>query len=188
MTRSNSQDAEREAVRIAAHLMVAAARTAPKGRGVDSIQTLILEGEDLPALAESMVRKMGKKANPLPGLARDADNVRSAAAVVLIGVTGEPKKPENPLNCGACGHHSCAEFLKAGKEEGEDFRGPVCIFQAMDLGIALGSAAKVAGELNIDNRMMYSIGAAAREMGLLDCDVIIGFPLSVSGKNPYFDR
>ncbi len=52
----------------------------------------------------------------------------------------------------------------------------------------MGSAAKMASELNIDNRMMYSIGVAAKEMGLLDSDIIIGIPLAVKGKSPYFDR
>jgi len=58
----------------------------------------------------------------------------------------------------------------------------------MDLGIALASAAKMAIELNIDNRMMYSIGVAAKAMNLLDSDVIVGIPLAVMGKSPYFDR
>ena len=58
----------------------------------------------------------------------------------------------------------------------------------MDLGIALGSAVKTAADLNIDNRMMYTIGSAAKALGLLDADVIIGIPLSVSGKNIFFDR
>ncbi len=40
----------------------------------------------------------------------------------------------------------------------------------------------------IDNRMMYTVGAAAKSLGLLDSDIIIGIPLSVTGKNPYFDR
>lgn len=68
----------------------------------------------------------------------------------------------------------------------KDFTGPICIFQALDLGIALASAVKIASELNIDNRMMYSIGVAAKEMQLLDADVIIGIPLSVTGKKPLF--
>jgi uncharacterized ferredoxin-like protein len=42
--------------------------------------------------------------------------------------------------------------------------------------------------LNIDNRIMYTIGAAARKLKLLDADVVLGFPLSVTGKSPYFDR
>lgn len=40
----------------------------------------------------------------------------------------------------------------------------------------------------IDNRVMYSIGAAARVSGLLDVDVTFGIPLSVTGKNIFFDR
>jgi uncharacterized ferredoxin-like protein len=79
-------------------------------------------------------------------------------------------------------------MLASGKREGEDFTGPVCLFQAVDLGIALGSAAKMAAELNIDNRIMYSVGAAAKKLGLLDSDVIIGIPLAAKGKSPYFDR
>jgi len=188
MSRISSREAEKEAVRMAANLAAAAARTAPKTRGVDSIKTLILEGEDLEALASAMEAKVHQKAHSLSGYARDARNVRNAAAVMLIGVTGEPKRAEDPLNCGACGYGTCAAFLATEKREGEDFRGPLCMFQSVDLGIALGSVAKMFSELNIDNRMMYTLGAAARRLGLLDCDVIIGFPLSVSGKNPFFDR
>ena len=58
----------------------------------------------------------------------------------------------------------------------------------IDLGIALGSAVKVASELNVDNRIMYSIGRAAMKMGLLKADEIQGIPLSVKGKNIFFDR
>ncbi len=50
------------------------------------------------------------------------------------------------------------------------------------------TAAKAAGSFSIDNRIMYTIGAAARKLKLLNSDVIIGFPLSVTGKSPYFDR
>ncbi|MFC1957077.1 DUF2148 domain-containing protein, partial [Chloroflexota bacterium] len=56
------------------------------------------------------------------------------------------------------------------------------------LGIALGSAVKLASELNVDNRMMYTIGATAKKLGLLDSDIIIGIPLSATGKSVYFDR
>jgi uncharacterized ferredoxin-like protein len=56
------------------------------------------------------------------------------------------------------------------------------------LGIAVGSAVKVASDLNIDNRVMYSIGSAAMKMELLKADEIQGIPLSVTGKNIFFDR
>ena len=35
---------------------------------------------------------------------------------------------------------------------------------------------------------MYTVGAAARASGMLDADVTFGIPLSVTGKNIFFDR
>ncbi|MHB1131795.1 MAG: ferredoxin domain-containing protein [Chloroflexota bacterium] len=188
MARIDSKEAEFEAVLSAAQLMTAAARTSPKTRGLDSVKMTILTGEDLEPLAQAMEAKQGQKAHPLAFFGRDAKNVRGAAAVLLVGVTGEPKKPQDPINCGACGYRSCAEFLQRERQQGEDFSGPNCVFQAIDLGIAVGVAVKLASELGIDNRIMYTIGAAARTAGIIDADVVLGVPLTVSGKNPFFDR
>jgi uncharacterized ferredoxin-like protein len=189
MARTDGPNAEREAVKAAACLMAAAARTAPKTRGLDSLQTLILDGEDLEILAKAMEAKVHDKPTKVASFARDAKNVRGSVAVLLLGVTGEPKNPQVPLNCGACGSATCQEFILSAKTEGEDFHGPLCVYQAIDLGIALGSAAKLSAELCIDSRIMYSIGAAARKAGYLaDCEVVMGLPLSVTGKSPYFDR
>ena len=57
-----------------------------------------------------------------------------------------------------------------------------------DLGIALGSAAKIASNMNVDNRIMYSIGVAARRLGIGGSNIVHGIPLSASGKNVFFDR
>ena len=179
---------QKDALEMGASMMALSARTAPKTRGVDSVKTMVLTEKDLEQLAAAMEKKVKDKSIELPTFKRDAENVRHSAAVLLIGVSRDPKRIELPLNCGACGYKNCKALLAAGKREGEDFTGPVCIFQAIDLGIALGSAAKLAGELNIDNRMMYTIGAAAKKLNLLDSDIIIGIPLSATGKNPYFDR
>lgn len=62
-----------------AKLMVAAARTAPKARGEDSIKTAIITDNDKDKLA-SVMEEIGKE------YARDAQNVRESGAVVLIGV------------------------------------------------------------------------------------------------------
>lgn len=189
MARIEAREAQQQAVMTAAALMAAGARTAPKTRGLDSLRTLILDGEDLESLAKAMETKHETKRTKVASIGRDAKNVRASAAVLLLGVTGEPKRPESPLDCGACGYSGCQEFIAASKEEGQDFRGPLCVYQVMDLGIALGVAAKMGGELCMDSRIMYSIGAAARQAGYLkECDVVIGLPLSVTGKNPYFDR
>ena len=65
-----------------------------------------------------------------------------------------------------------------------------CIESAIDMGIAIGSAVSTASQLKVDNRVMLSIGLAALNLGLLGKDVkmIYGIPLSISGKNPFFDR
>lgn len=185
----SSSEAEQAALLYAAKLMATSARTAPKGRGVDRIETAIVTGKGKERIIESMEKKAIQKKNFASAFKRDAENLKKSSAVLLVGVKGVvPKKPEDPMNCGACGHATCAEFIKAEKKRGEDYTGPICIFEAIDLGIALGSAVKLANELNIDNRVMYTIGSAAKALQLLNSDVILGIPLSVSGKNIYFDR
>lgn len=169
--------------------MAIAARTAPKARGVDEIVTAIVKGEEKDIVADEMARHYKGKRNPLPFFERDAENLRRSPLLLLLGVRGTtPKRPENPLNCGACGYETCVDFRGSKKSKGEDFTGPICVWHAVDLGIALGSAAKIASELNVDNRMMYSVGAAAKALSLIEADVIVGIPISTTGKNIYFDR
>jgi len=147
----DSVAAEEEALLVVAKLMVAAARTAPKTRGEDSIHTAIVTGEEKDDLAKTM-EELGR--------GRDAGNVRASGAVVLIGV-------------------------ECGKPSGEWW--PFWA-KLIDLGIALGSAAKIAGDMNVDNRVMRSVGVAAMKMGLVKGDDIEGIPISIKGKSIYFDR
>jgi uncharacterized ferredoxin-like protein len=185
----SSSQGEQEAILTATKLIMAAITTSPKGRGVSDLSTALIQGEEKEQLAKAMEEHILHKETPLAFFKRDAQNVRRSAAILLVGLKGTmPKKPESPFNCGICGYDSCAEFIGAEKKKGEDFVGPLCAFQIMDLGIALGVAAKMAAELNIDNRLMYSAGAAAKDLGFLDADVIIGLPLNVSEKNIFFDR
>jgi len=180
--------AEMEGVLAIAKAMAVAARTAPKARGDDAIETLIIYGEELNKLAEAM-KKHGKKTKMSEVFERDAGSVANSQAVLLIGLNDiRPKKPDKPLDCGGCGHINCKGFLKAEKTEGIDFPGPVCLFQSIDLGIALSSACSVAARFHVDNRMMYTIGGPARKLAWMKSQIIIGIPLSCSGKNIYFDR
>jgi len=185
----SSAQAKKEAILTAAGLIMAAITTSPKARGVSSVCSVLIQGEEKERLAKAMEDHAPRKSFNQEIFPRDANIIRSSEAILLIGVKGSmPKKPEKPLNCGACGHSTCAEFIRAGKKQGEDFFGPLCAFQVMDLGIALGVAAKLAAELNIDNRLMYSAGAAAMTLGLLEADMVIALPLSISEKNIFFDR
>jgi len=166
-------------LRTVAELMCIAARTAPKSAGQDFVVTRIIEGEACQELGEAMIRfgeRTGKR-----NFDRDGNNVKNSPVVVLIGIKDARSLG---LNCSACGSETC---IKPNTFEGE-FLGPQCAFRLLDMGIALGSAVKTAGLLNVDNRIMYRAGVVAREMGLIDADYVMGIPLSVTGKNIYFDR
>jgi uncharacterized ferredoxin-like protein len=178
------KNGEREAILEAAKLMLIAARTAPKSGGIDDVLTLIVYGEEKDAIADEMDAIAEQR--KIEGFKRDAKNVRDSEAVILIGVRGNKSYG---LNCGACGYKNCKEFEEAGKKFGEDFVGPTCLLKALDLGIALGSAVKIASMLNVDNRIMYRIGTAALKLNLMpEATTAMGIPVSAKGKNIYFDR
>jgi len=171
----------KDTVRFVGELMEVSARTAPKAAGEDFIEVALLSDSEKVSLGNEMIRIA--KERGIYGFERDGQNVLSSDAVVLIGLL--PHKGIG-LNCGACGHATCKEFNE--KSLSGDFAGPNCVIRALDLGIALGSAAKQAGELNIDNRIMYRIGVAARRLGIGTSNVSHGIPLSATGKNIFFDR
>lgn len=168
---------EREAVLATARRMCAAARTAPKAKGIDHIETLVLTGADKDQVAyelERLSEPLGYKF-----FLRDAGNVRDAQALVLIGV----REGARGLNdgCRHCHFESCADCAE---------KGGVCVYDPMDLGIAIGSAVAVAADDRVDNRVLFSAGRAAMSLGLMGEDVrmVMGIPLSIKGKNPFFDR
>jgi len=173
--------ATKDTVRFVGELMEVSARTAPKAAGEDYIEATLLSESERIALGDEMIR-IGKERG-IYGFERDGQNVLAADAVVLIGLL--PHKGVG-LNCGACGYPTCKEFNE--RSMSGDFKGPNCVIRALDLGIALGSAAKQAGEMNVDNRIMYRIGVAARRLGIGASNVSHGIPLSASGKNIFFDR
>lgn len=166
-----------------ARLMLLAARTAPKGRGDDDIETMILTGKEKDAVAKEM-HNIAQK--PDDNWVRDAKNVEQCSALVLIGLKG-PKALDT--QCGACGYDNCGQMLKEGRKEGRFFAGPTCILKALDLGIAIGSAVKTAQIHNVDNRIFFRAGVAAYRLNLLpDCTIIMSIPLAVTGKSIFFDR
>jgi uncharacterized ferredoxin-like protein len=170
-----------DTVKMVGELMAVAARTAPKAAGKDFIEVKLLTDSEKVVLGNDMIQ-VGKERG-MQGFERDGKNVLDSDAVLLIGLL--PHKGVG-LNCGGCGHASCEEFNT--KSCAGDFDGPNCVVRALDLGIALGSAAKIASELNVDNRIMYRIGVSAKRLGLLKSNISHGIPLSATGKNIFFDR
>ncbi|MCL1880699.1 MAG: DUF2148 domain-containing protein [Oscillospiraceae bacterium] len=170
-----SEMSEKNAIMQVAELMTAAARTAPKACGIDVTETLIVDGDDKDKLSASM-RKIGIDKDRAFFL-RDAGNVDNSTAIVLIGTAVSSRG----LNCGLCGMRECSKA---------DDTGVPCTMAVNDLGIAGGSAASIAMDNRIDNRMLFSAGMAALDLKLFSDKVKLcfGIPLSVSGKNIFFDR
>jgi uncharacterized ferredoxin-like protein len=167
---------------MVAELMAVSAITAPKSKGENYVQTLVLKGKTLKKLADKMIQ-FGIKKNK-KDFDRDGKNIANSGAVLLIGL--KDAKPLG-LNCGACGYPDCKTLAKQ-KKKAVEFAGPVCSFRLLDMGIALGSAVKTASLHNVDNRIMYRVGAVVRDMNLVDWEFVMGIPLSVTGKSIYFDR
>ncbi len=172
-----NEQVELDGLRRVAELMCVAARTAPKAAGKDQIVTAIVESEEERQQIAQRMLEIGQRCGA-SFFARDAQNVLDAPLLVVIG-TGV-RRLRIP-GCSFCGHPGCDSAEEAGAR---------CAYNAGDLGIATGSAVSVAADHRVDNRIMYSAGSAVVELGLLGEDVQIawGIPLSVRGKNLFFDR
>jgi uncharacterized ferredoxin-like protein len=171
------QDNRAAALRDVADRMMIAARTAPKARGFDNIVIAAVEKKDITRIASKMTEMV--KEGAAESFLRDAENILSADEMVLIGT----KIRSIGLSfCGLCGFKNC--------EEKNNHPQHPCSFNTHDLGIAVGSALSVAMDARVDNRLMYSVGMAVRELNLLGegVPIVMGIPLSSTGKNPFFDR
>lgn len=169
----NERDSRHEHVLNVARQMMTAARTAPKGKGIDIIETAIVTGEEIQQLSDTlkaMFEEFGMKF-----FLRDADNILQAECILLIGT----REQAQGLNCGHCGYATCS-----GRSEGVP-----CALNSIDVGIAIGSACATAADLRVDTRVMFSAGLAAQRLEWLKgCRQVMAIPVSASSKNPFFDR
>ena len=186
-----------DALRSVAKLCAVAAMTAPKSGGQlflkgskPFIETVIVEDREMLHRLAEWLRARGSQLKD-PIWFRDADTTQKLDVVLFIGLA----KWYPPLyDCGACGYATCAEFLRAApayRVEGSadwEFPGPICQLRCVDLGIAVGSAAKVASLHNVDARCQTRIAAAARHLGMIQADLAVALSMSVSHKNIFFDK
>ena len=169
----NERDSRHEHILNVARQMMTAARPAPKGKGIDIIETAVVTGKEIQLLSDTlkvMFEEMGMKF-----FLRDADNILQAECILLIGT----REQAQGLNCGHCGYATCA-----GRAEGVP-----CALNSIDVGIAIGSACATAADLRVDTRVMFSAGLAAQRLDWLKgCRQVMAIPVSASSKNPFFDR
>ena len=167
------RESRHEQVLNIARQMMTAARTAPKGKGVDVIEIAMVTDEDIQKLSNEMIAI--HKENGFKFFLRDADNIQNAECVLLIGT----REHAHGLNCGHCGYATCIERPT----------GVPCAIVSVDVGIAIGSACATAADHRVDTRVMFSAGLAAQRLGILEgCRQVFAIPVSASSKNPFFDR
>ncbi|MFA5105079.1 MAG: DUF2148 domain-containing protein [Candidatus Margulisiibacteriota bacterium] len=161
--------------RIAEEICLAA-RTAPKTRGMDLVETAVAGGEDVSRIISEMERIYSETGRE--GFKRNSESLKDCTHIVLIGVK---RKTAGLKPCQLCGFKDC---------EDNDKHDAACFFNSIDLGIAIGSAVSIAADRRIDNRVMWTIGMAAKNLGIFGKEVkqILGIPLSATGKSVFFDR
>ncbi|MDR0613973.1 MAG: DUF2148 domain-containing protein [Dysgonamonadaceae bacterium] len=169
----NERETRHAQVMTAVQQMMTAARTAPKGKGADILEIIAVEGKEIETLS-SKTRELGEK-NGMNFFLRDAGNILSAEAVVLIGT----RQSVQNLNCAYCGFPTCAGKPKA----------VPCAINSVDVGIAIGSACATAADFRLDTRVMFSAGYSAQALNWPEgCHTVFAIPVSASSKNPFFDR
>ena len=185
------------AVRQVAQLMAAAAITAPKSGGQlflagkpSFMETVIIEDRQTRVSLAAWMRARGHERRERIWY-RDAEVAEAVDAILFVGLLPSWYPPN--YDCGACGYATCAEFLhhtNALRKESADleFAGPVCNLRDIDLGIAVGSAAKTAAIHSIDCRCQTRVAVAARKLGHIQADHAVAMSLSMTHKAIGFDR
>ena len=194
---AKQEDMFKDVVGNVARFCAVAAVTAPKSGGQlflkgskPFIETVIVDDkETLRRLAQWLRERGTKLKNPI--FFRDADTTEKVDLILFIGL----RKWYPPMyDCGACGYGTCNEFLRAapahhgGESEDWEFLGPICQVRCVDLGIAVGSAAKLASIYNVDTRCQTRVAGAARHLGIIESDFAVALGMSVTHKNIFFDR
>ena len=169
----NEREIRHEYVLQAVRQMMTAARTAPKGKGIDIIEVAMVTDEDIKRLSEELVIMSGETG--LKFFLRDADNILQAEAIMIAGT----RQQVQGLNCAHCGFPTCVEKPET----------VPCAINSVDLGIAVGFTTFTASDLLSLRSSMFSAGMAAQRLGMLgDCKCVMAIPVSASSKNPFFDR
>lgn len=185
-----------DTVRQVAKLMAASAITAPKSGGQlfiagkhNFVETVIVDDATTKHELAEWIRARGKERREAIWF-RDAEVAEAVDAILFVGLSDW--YPPN-YDCGACGYATCAEFLHETAELRRDsaeleFAGPTCNLRDIDLGIAVGSAAKTAALHSIDCRCQTRVAVAARKLGVIQADVAVALSLSMTAKAVGFDR
>jgi len=193
MERSMKQFEEdrREAVKIAARLLLASGTTSPRVGGVGECTIHLVEDECAIEDLCQAVERMSSEGKGWEFFKRDAQMLRDADTVMIVTSLRCRTDPAD-TNCNMCGKLIC-EYLKEAErlpdEPGVAYPGPLCIFRANNISYAVDGIVSQARNLGIDYGVYWSAGAAAMRMGLVpkNTGFALAVGISVTEKSPFRD-
>jgi uncharacterized ferredoxin-like protein len=185
------EDDRKEAVEIAARLLLASGTTAPRVGGVGECTIHIIDDAcDIEDLCQQ-IERMADENKGWKFFKRDAAILRDADAILILTSLRSLTDPAD-INCNMCGKLTC-EYLRESErlpdEPGVAFTGPLCIFRANNIAYALDGIVSQARNLGIDYGVFWSPGAAAMRMGIVpkNTGFALAVAISVTEKSPFRD-
>ena len=147
-----------QALDIAQKMMVAA-RTAPKGKGVDVVECAVVDGDDLEALACTM-EAVGEERG-FAFFLRDANCVRKSL-------------------CGHCGFATCGERTPGVPCEVNSVDVGIALGAAVSRAQAFGVDTRIMFSAGLAAQQLGLLGEGVGQ--------VYAIPVSISSKSPFFDR
>ncbi|RJP26338.1 MAG: hypothetical protein C4520_00695 [Candidatus Abyssobacteria bacterium SURF_5] len=197
----NGKKLANDGLLAAAQQCAMAALKAPQLTGTTEMKIEILTGEDIDPIIE-MLGILGEDNTVCFGDNKTLQSCKDKGTLPVIMLMGGTGLGTSTLgwDCGACGFATCKEhnaYVAEEREKPKDFTrpsafgtpGPVCVWKAIDIGMALDWAAATASQLNIENRAMMSVGAISQALGYLEgCEISIGMCLGPCEPEVYYNR
>lgn len=185
------EEDRKEAVRIAARLLLASGTTSPRVGGVGECTIHIIEDQcDIEDLCQQIEAMAGENRG-WKFFSRDAAMLRDADAVLIITSLRSVTDPAD-INCNMCGKLTC-EYMKEAERlapgPGIAFAGPLCTFRANNVAYAIDGVISQARNLGIDYGVYWSAGAAAMRMRTVprNTGFAVAVAISVTEKSPFRD-
>ncbi|MBM3302269.1 MAG: hypothetical protein FJY85_20240 [Deltaproteobacteria bacterium] len=181
----------KDAVRIAARLLLASGTTAPRVGGVGECTIHIVDDECNIEDICQQIEAMAEENKGWKFFKRDAAMLRDADAILIITSLRSLTDPAD-INCNMCGKLTCEyqrESERLPREAGVAFTGPLCTFRANNVAYAVDGIVSQARNLGIDYGVYWSAGAAAMRMKLLpqSTGFALAVAISVTEKSPFRD-
>ncbi len=181
----------KDAVQVAARLLLASAVTSPRVGGVGECTVHIVEEEcDIEDLCQQ-IEMLADENKAWEFFKRDAAMLRDADAVLVVTSLRSLTDPSD-INCNQCGKLTCEYLRKEEKlpqEPGVAFTGPLCAFRAMNIAYAIDGIVSLARNMGIDYGVYWSAGLAAKRMGIVPkaTGFALAVAISITEKSPFRD-